>query len=247
MKQDDDSFVVIDLSTPLISLKTPVYPGTPQPIRSAFLTFEESGFSSNLWTLEEHTGTHVDAPAHVVPKGKSIDRISLSSYVSRGIVLDFSSHRSKSIGDHDILKRLGRKGMGAQLGRGWVVLFYTGYTRKFGTPAWMRAPGLNRKACEFLGNVGVKAIGFDAASPDHSPFPAHKLLLRQGIALYENLANLEKVLHKKFIFVGAPLPLVGGTASPVRAFALILKKPTAVEVKKARRGVKAEVPSPEHR
>jgi kynurenine formamidase len=225
LKQDDDSIEVIDLSAPLISLNSPVYPGTPQPVRGTFLTVEESGFSSNLWTLEEHTGTHVDAPAHVLSKSPSIDKIPLSRYVGRGIVLDFSRHRSKSIGERDILKRLEKEGMNRKLATGSVILFYTGHTRKFGTPAWMNAPGLNRKGCEFLGKLGVKAIGFDAASPDHAPFPAHKLLLPRGIGLYENLANLEKVLHKTFIFVGAPLPLVGGTASPVRAFALILRRP----------------------
>jgi kynurenine formamidase len=42
------------------------------------------------------------------------------------------------------------------------------------------------------------------------------------ISIYENLANLDKVLNKEFIFVGTPLALTGGSASPCRAIALIL-------------------------
>jgi kynurenine formamidase len=47
-------------------------------------------------------------------------------------------------------------------------------------------------------------------------------MLPKEIAIYENLNNLDKLLNKDFLFVGAPLRLVGGSASPVRALAVIL-------------------------
>ena len=86
---------VVDLSVPLASLASPVYPGSPLPVRSTFMTIEQTGFQSNIWTFEEHTGTHVDAPAHILPSGPSIDKVSLSRYVGRGIALDFSDHPPK--------------------------------------------------------------------------------------------------------------------------------------------------------
>ena len=67
----------------------------------------------------------------------------------------------------------------------------------------------------------INAVGFDAPSPDHPPFPAHKTLLPQSIGVYENLTNLDKLVGKKFFFVGAPLRLTGGSASPVRALAIV--------------------------
>jgi len=213
---------VIDLSVPLRSLDSPVYPGSPLPLKSTFMTIEESGFQSNIWTFEEHSGTHVDAPSHIRSSGRSIDRISLARYVGKGIVLDFSKHPPRgNIGKRDIVRALEEEGLKSDPNPDLVLLFYTGYTRQFGTAAWMDNPSLTREACHFIARLKVKAIGIDAASPDREPFPAHKMLLPRGISIYENLVNLERLLHARFTFVGAPLSLVGGTASPVRAFAII--------------------------
>ncbi|MGI0080923.1 MAG: cyclase family protein, partial [Nitrososphaerales archaeon] len=104
---------------------------------------------------------------------------------------------------------------------GWILLFYTGYTEKDRTNDWMEHPELSDDACRYIAELGVNAIGFDAPSPDHSPFPAHKILLPKVISVYENLANIHKVLGKSFTFVGLPLALAGGTASPVRAIAIL--------------------------
>jgi len=187
------------------------------------MTIEQTGFQSNIWTFEEHTGTHVDAPAHILPSGPSIDKVSLSRYVGRGIALDFFNHPAKgAIEKRDIVRGLADEGLDDGPRPDSVLLFYTGYTRRFGTQTWMDNPVLSSEACTFLARLKVKAIGFDAASPDREPYPAHTLLLPRGIAIYENLVNLERLLHKRFIFVGAPLSLVGGTASPVRAFAIVL-------------------------
>jgi arylformamidase len=102
-----------------------------------------------------------------------------------------------------------------------VLFFFTGYTDKSRTDAWLKHPRLSEDACKYIVELGVNAIGFDAPGPDAAPFPAHKTLLPKGIAIYENLANLDKVIGKEFLFVGAPLRLTGGSASPVRAVALI--------------------------
>lgn len=214
---------VIDLSVPLVSLGSPVYPGSPLPVRTTFMTIAESGFQSNVWMFEEHTGTHVDAPAHILPAGRTLERIPLSRYIGRGVVLDFSTVAPKSeIGERAVARGLRDEGVNAKEPHPeLILLFHTGHTRKFGTPGWMDNPVLNEGACNFIARLKVKAIGIDAASPDREPYPAHRILLPSGIAIYENLANLHRLLHKKFTFVGAPLSLVGGTASPVRALALI--------------------------
>ena len=102
------------------------------------------------------------------------------------------------------------------------MLFLTGYTAKDRTQGWMEHPDLTKDACKFLIEKKVKAVGFDAPSPDHAPFEGHKTLLPKGIVIFENLANLQKLLNKRFFFVGTPLKLVGGTASPCRPVALVM-------------------------
>jgi arylformamidase len=222
---------VLDLSCPMESLSTPVFPGYPQPLKSAFTTIQENGYRSYIWSFVEHTSTHVDSPAHFLQDGRTIDKIPISRYVSNGVVLDFSKKPANyAISKEDIvtaLKSAGKK----EVGPGWALLFYTGYTAKSGSPEWLKHPELNEGAAKFIADKDVNAIGFDAPSPDHgeisssgklSGFAAHRILLPKEIAVYENLNNLDKLLNKEFLFVGAPLRLVGGSASPVRALAVIL-------------------------
>lgn len=213
---------VLDLSTTIESLSTPIFPGYPQPVKSTFTTIDANGYLSHLWSFAEHTGTHVDAPAHFVKNGMTIDKVPISRYVGEGVVLDFSRKGAKyQIRTEDIVKATEVAGK-KQLGAGCVVLFYTGYTSKSRSPEWMDHPELTEEACKFLVQQKINAIGFDAPSPDRGDFPAHKILLPEGIAIFESLNNLDKLVNRDFIFVGAPLPLVGGSASPVRALAVIM-------------------------
>jgi len=222
---------VLDLSCPMESLNTPVFPGYPQPLKSAFTTIQENGYRSYVWSFVEHTSTHVDSPAHFLQNGPTIDKIPISRYVSNGVVLDFSKKNSNyGISATDIASELRSAGK-SDIGPGWALLFYTGYTSKAGTPEWLKHPELDESASKFIAERNVNAIGFDAPSPDHgeisasgqlSGFPAHKILLPKEIAVYENLNNLDKLLKRDFLFIGAPLRLVGGSASPVRALAVIM-------------------------
>ncbi len=211
---------VIDLSVSLKSLDTPIYPGYPQPLRTTYSTIRDNGYASFVWMFVEHTATHVDAPAHFVPGTKTVDEVPLERYVGPGAVLDFSQKPPMySISRSDISSAL--KNLPSKVGSGWTLLFYTGYTNKAKSSEWLNHPELSEDACNYIVELGVNSIGFDAPGPDHTPFPAHKILLSNTIGNYENLANLDKLLGKNFLFVGAPLALTGGSASPVRALALV--------------------------
>jgi kynurenine formamidase len=213
---------IVDLSVPMKSLTTPVFPGYPLPLKTTMTTIRDNGYYSNVWTFVEHSGTHVDAPGHFLEGAPAVDKVPLTTYISKGAVLDFTGRRPNySITKKDVEDALEKKGLKGKVGRGWILLFYTGYSAKAGTPQWLEHPELSNESCQFIIQLNVNAVGFDAPSPDHSPFPAHKLLLPKGIALFESLTNLDKVSNKEFLFVGAPLPLVDGSASPVRAFALV--------------------------
>lgn len=212
--------LVIDLSVPMKSMDTPVYPGYPQPLRATFTTVRDNGYASFLWSFVEHSSTHVDSPGHFSTGSPMIDEVPLSKYVGRGLVLDFSKAGPRySITADDISSSLAKTGR--SVGKGWMILFYTGYSGKSSTDEWLEHPELSEGACNYLVELEVDAVGFDAPGPDHQPFLAHKILLPKLISIYENLTNLDQVLGKDFIFVGAPLKLVGGSASPCRALALL--------------------------
>lgn len=209
---------VVDLTMEIRGLSTPVFPGYPQPLKSSLYTIEEHGYYSCIWTFVDHTATHVDSPAHFVKDGKSVEKIPLSSVVSRGLVLDFRNVKPKhKITASELEEKLGK----ARKPKNFVILFLTGYSRFAGSKKWFKHPEIGEDACKLLTKEGVSAVGIDAPSPDRAPFLAHRILLSKGVVIFENLTNLEKLLGKEFTFVGAPLLLHGGSASPVRAFALI--------------------------
>ncbi|WP_157868122.1 cyclase family protein [Pyrococcus abyssi] len=66
----------------------------------------------------------------------------------------------------------------------------------------------------------VKAVGIDGMSIGNEE--VHKVLLSAEIPIYENLVNLEKLIGRRFLFVGLPLKIRKGSGSPVRAVAIIM-------------------------
>jgi len=71
-----NSFKIIDLSRTL-SNNTPVFPGDIAPQISSAFTIEKNGFNEKKLFLYLHTGTHVDAPYHVLKSGKASDKFGL--------------------------------------------------------------------------------------------------------------------------------------------------------------------------
>jgi arylformamidase len=212
---------VVDLSMAMTSLDTPVYPGYPQPLRAMFTTIRDNGYASFVWSFVEHSATHVDSPGHFVEGALPIDKVPINKYVGRGVVLDFTNVAPKySIKRSDIAMKLEESGH--KVGPGWMLFFFTGYSAKSRSNEWLNHPQLSEDACRYIVELGVEAVGLDAPGPDFSPFPAHKTLLPKMVSIYENLANLDKVRDKEFLFVGAPIALTGGSAAPVRAVALVL-------------------------
>ncbi len=215
-------FRLVDLSMPIESLKTPVFPGYPQPLKAVFTTIATHGYNSNVWVLAEHTSTHVDAPLHFVEGGPSIDSVPIKTYVAWATAVDLTDLPPQHVISEEEL-RSKVESLPLKVGDGWALLLNTGYSDKAGTEDWFKHPVLSEEACDYILELGVKAIGVDAPSPDGPPFPAHKKLLPKGVAIYENLTNLHLLIGRKFLFVGLPLKLVGATATPVRAVAIVFE------------------------
>ncbi len=211
---------LVDLTMRIRSLSMPVYPGDPAPVRGSLARLESEGFEAGFWVLHEHVGTHVDAPAHFVPSGATVEELSLEDLQGPGAVLDFSWKPPGSvIGREEILEALRRGYLGAW--RGWVVLVYTGYSELAGSPEWLRHPVLDPGAARLLVELGVKLLGVDAPSPDREPYEVHRILLSRGVPIVENLVGLDRLLGRRFYFAVYPLPLEGASGSPARAVAWV--------------------------
>ena len=86
-----------------------------------------------MWTFVEHTATHVDAPYHFVEKGPTIDEMPVDTYIGWATVIDFSSLPPEHIiSKEEIEKKV--LSLPFKVEKSWILLLYTGYSYKAGTP-----------------------------------------------------------------------------------------------------------------
>jgi len=180
--------------------------------------------------LNEHTGTHIDAPGHFIQEGSSenlwIDQIPLKSlFCSCKVIKQSGLQGGESISKtyiqswEDSNKKI-QKGDGVLFHTGWDHLFMSCCVNGLYTDSW---PGLGADSADYLISKGVSLVGIDTVSMDSSEakeFPSHKKLLSNNIYIFENLNNLFRI-DKECFLIALPLPIQKGTASPVRAIAFI--------------------------
>lgn len=229
---------LIDLSQEIYQ-GMPVYPGHLKTILWYNATHEETessfpkeypfhSYTSMGMLICDHGPTHVDSVFHVTPDGEPIDKLPLEMFYTEAVCLD-ASHvpPEKFITLKDIKDDLAKHNL--TIKKGDTVLLYTGhYDRSYGTEDWLfKYTGLDMDAAKWLGDQGVVNIGADAPSIDSSQamktryYPGHIVCVEKRILNTENLANLDKVAGKRFIFCGLPLRIRGGTGSPIRAVAIL--------------------------
>jgi len=195
-----------------------VFPGSPQPSFIEWSKFEIHGYSSEVMFLSTHTGTHIDAPSHFIPDSRTIDKIKVSRFVSRSILIKIPKKADQQITLNDIIN--------CKINANDTVVFATGWEKRFKNYNYMiNNPGLSLDAAEYLVSNRVNAVAIDGPSIDRgvdNNFNIHSALLSNDIPIIENLCNLEELSSvKSFTLIVNPLKLVGASGSPVRAIALV--------------------------
>jgi arylformamidase len=209
---------IIDL-THTITPNMPVYPGTESPVFMPVGSIDDMGFIEKKITLYSHTGTHVDAPAHLIKDSKTLDLLPIDHFYGKALVLSFADVKGKIISikelepRQDVIKQIE------------FLLFHTGWSQYWGTEKYFSDyPVLSLEAADWLSSFGLKGIGLDTISADTSDthdFSVHKSFLKNDTIIIENLTNLEKLPRRQFSFSCFPLNFEDSDGSPVRAVALI--------------------------
>ncbi|MDR7855618.1 cyclase family protein [Tissierella sp.] len=184
------------------------------------------GFSARNLLISEHAGTHSDGVWEYNPEGPTIDNMPLEYFWGSAICLDLSHIRYPNYFEpRDLEEALSRSGQ--EIRPGDIVLLYTGHhDRNFGTDMFQTDySGLSYDAAKWLAEQGVVNIGVDAPAidltPDDTDFSAHLICGEYHITNTENLCNLDKLVNKRFLYMGLPLKIREGTGSPIRAVALV--------------------------
>jgi kynurenine formamidase len=208
--------IVLDLSHTLAE-GMPVYPGTEPPTLRQANTVAKDGFAEKLLTMYSHTGTHIDAPAHMLAGGATLDQLGAGHFVGRACVLDVAGQR--------FIEQVFLAAQASLIEGSDFVLFHTGWSRFWGQEAYFEAfPVLTPEATQWLAARSLKGIGFDAISVDpvgSTDFANHLVLFRQGMISIENLTGLEPLIGKRFLFSCLPLKIEEADGSPVRAVAIL--------------------------
>ena len=238
---------VVDLTQPL-SAETPLLPlpsqwnNTP-PFRMWELSrYDERGpaWYWNAFETGEHTGTHFDAPVHWISgrelPDNTVDRIPARKFVGPACVINVTDQVAR---DEDFLLTVADverwEAAHGRIPAGAWVLLRTGWSKRRDPTQYINAredgphtPGWEKECSQLLAHqrdvlgVGVETVGTDAgrAATFDPPFSNHYFMHGSSKFGLAGLCNLDQLPPTGAVVIAAPLKIVNGSGSPVRAMAI---------------------------
>lgn len=169
--------------------------------------YENNQYFESRMELDMHTGTHVDAPLHMIEGGETIEQLDWTRFIGDCKVFDLT-HVVEFIAKKD-LENL-------DIQKDDIVLFKTmnSYNSSY-NPKFVY---LEEDAAHHLVACGIRCLGMDAMSieRDKPGHPTHKIILSKKIGVIEDL-SLKDVAAGTYFLSALPLHIKGAEASPVRA------------------------------
>jgi len=178
------------------------------PKISVTRTLKEGANESKL-DIHVHTGSHVDAPYHMLENGKKIDEMPPDKFMGKAVVLDFTK-TGNSITENSIRKNK------IKINKNDIVLLKT--KNRLEKEFDFNFTYLEKSGAEYLASKKIKAVGIDSLGIERSQpkHETHKILAKKNIPIFEGL-DLTKVKQGRYFFHGLPLKIRKGDGSPVRA------------------------------
>lgn len=191
------------------------------------------------FTVNEHTGTHFDAPVHWIT-GKDLpnnatDTIDPAQFIGPACVIDKSA---ACAADPDyLLTRADLEVWEAEHGRipqgAWLLLrtdwskrSVDDYTNRRADGAHTPGPAVD--AVTYMIERGVRGLGVETIGTDagqahllEPAYPAHTLLHGAGRYGLQCLTNLDLLPPTGAVVIAAPLKIRDGSGSPLRVLALV--------------------------
>jgi kynurenine formamidase len=216
---------LVDLSH-IVTDGLETYPGMPVPQvfehlgREAAERFYGPGvtFQVGMITMCTNTGTYLDTPFHRFADGHDLTGLALERVAQvDAVCIDCTATPVIEPSALDGLDLAGR-----------AVLFHTGHSRRWGTPAYFTGhPYVSAATARALVAAGVAVVGIDSLnidathSPDGDGRPVHTTLLGAGIPIVEHLTHLDELPADGFTFTAVPPKIEGLGTFTVRAHAMV--------------------------
>lgn len=225
-------FQIIDL-THTLSPETPSWNGNCGFSHEIKLDYKDnpSEVKFRVQQIKMHAGigTHIDAPAHCIPNGKSVEDLSLMDLIVPCVVIDVSDRTTEryslSVADIDCFETQHRP-----IAPKTFVIIRTGWDQYWNNAEKYRNnhifPSVSKEAAEHLVKLDIAGLGIDTLSPDRSEdgFPTHNLILGAGKYIVENIANANQLPPIGAYSAALPIKTQGGTEAPIRLLGFISEK-----------------------
>lgn len=158
-------------------------------------------------TMEMHTGTHIDAPLHMIEGGATMEGYGLESFIRKCKVLDLT----------DVEDRITKAALQEKnIVKGDFILFKT--KNSFATKFDFQFVFLEKSGAVYLKEIGIVGVGIDALGieRDQPQHETHKTLLNHGIIIIEGL-QLKEIGEGEYTLIAPPLKIRNVEAAPTRA------------------------------
>ena len=170
-----------------------VYPGDPKPEKKTLSTMDRGDlYNLTAFSMCAHNGTHIDAPAHFLQTGKTVEQLPLESFVGDCYVAEHEGDLTAA----DAKKLL-------QIGAQRILI---------------KGPAtVTEEAARVL--AGIRLLGNESQTvgPEDAPMAVHKILLEAGTVLLEGIV-LQDVPPGRYLLNAAPLNLATADGAPCRAW-----------------------------
>lgn len=197
------------------------YPGDPDVSVTPHASFESDGYRVADIACCTHSGTHVDAPSHMLSDGSFLDEFDVESFQFDAHLVDCTEYGDREAVDADAIPD------SVEDSDVDLLVFHTGWSERWGNRRYFDHPYLTEQAAERCVYLDCD-VGVDTASVDPTPtrnasedeptdYPAHAVFLGADSLVVENLTNLAG-LPERFTLHAYPLP-VAADGAPVRAVA----------------------------
>ena len=205
----------IDL-THTIHNDMPYYPGTKSAEVYDLFRVEQHGFSEKELRFLAHTGTHIDAPAHMIDGGKTLDEYEISDLVGNAYIIDLKNDTKAE----QIIDEIKNNCKNIDF-----IIFRTGWSILWGKAEYFENfPVPSIQTIDLLCSIGIKAVGIDTASVDpvsSMDYVNHLKLLGKNVLIIENLKGLERIKDKNFVLTACPVKVEKSDGCPARVFVSI--------------------------
>ncbi|MFC6837651.1 cyclase family protein [Halomarina ordinaria] len=197
-----------DLTHP-VAPGMPTYPGDPVVETWPDATVHADGYQVTAFGMSTHTGTHIDAPRHVDPEGKTLDEYDLERFRFEAVVVDCPMGTDEPITE-DLVPSSDAD----------LLLFHTGWSDYWGQDVYYDYPYLSTETAERCAECGFD-VGVDTPSVDPvgADLFAHNELFSADRLIIENLTNLGALPERVTVFA-LPVPLTDADGAPARVVAL---------------------------